>query len=72
MKSRYKYDVVKIRKKSKSRKNLKSTEVKIYSLKASQPQTTEDPFFDFGFDEDTGAFEDDDVWDWDDEEVCIV
>ena len=51
----------------KSQKNLKSTEVKIHSLKASQPQTTEDPFFDFGFDDDNDAFGDDDVWDWDNE-----
>ena len=45
---------------------MKSTVVKIHSLKASPPTTTEDPFFDFGFD-DNGALPDDDVWDWDDE-----
>ena len=49
---------------------MKSTVVKIYSLKASPPTTTEDPFFDFGFD-DNGALSDDDVWDWDDE-VSLV
>ena len=49
---------------------MKSTVVKIHSLKASPPTTTEDPFFDFGFD-DNGALSDDDVWDWDDE-VSIV
>ena len=49
---------------------MKSTVVKIHSLKASPPTTTEDPFFDFGFD-DNGALSDDDVWDWDDE-VSLV
>ena len=49
---------------------MKSTVVKIHSLKASPPTTTEDPFFDFGFD-DNGALPDDDVWDWDDE-VSLV
>ena len=39
-------------------------------MKASPPTTTEDPFFDFGFD-DNGALSDDDVWDWDDE-VSLV
>ena len=49
---------------------MKSTVVKIHSLKASPPTTTEDPFFDFGFD-DNGALPDDDVWDWDDQ-VSLV